>query len=96
MLGRKCTCRAARVGVESGAKGAVVNHIHLDAAGYAVPSGSEKAEKVSAVPLRVGVLGPVTVWRDGHEVMAGQPRQCDRGRSGLGSRRHRGCLRPEE
>jgi phosphoglycerate dehydrogenase-like enzyme/DNA-binding SARP family transcriptional activator/Tfp pilus assembly protein PilF len=27
------------------------------------------------VPLRVGVLGPVTVWRDGHEVMAGQPRQ---------------------
>ncbi len=27
------------------------------------------------MPLRVGVLGPVTVWRDGHEVMAGQPRQ---------------------
>jgi DNA-binding SARP family transcriptional activator/tetratricopeptide (TPR) repeat protein len=27
------------------------------------------------VPLRVGVLGPVAVWRDGHEVMAGQPRQ---------------------
>ena len=27
------------------------------------------------VPLRVGVLGPVTVWRDGHEVTAGQPRQ---------------------
>jgi DNA-binding SARP family transcriptional activator/tetratricopeptide (TPR) repeat protein len=27
------------------------------------------------VPLRVGVLGPVTVWRDGHEVAAGQPRQ---------------------
>ena len=25
--------------------------------------------------LRVGVLGPVTVWRDGHEVVAGQPRQ---------------------
>ena len=27
------------------------------------------------VPLRVGVLGPVTTWRDGHEVPAGQPRQ---------------------
>lgn len=27
------------------------------------------------VPLRVGVLGPVTVWRDGREVAAGQPRQ---------------------
>jgi DNA-binding SARP family transcriptional activator/tetratricopeptide (TPR) repeat protein len=27
------------------------------------------------VPLRVGVLGPVTVWRDGREVMAGQPKQ---------------------
>jgi DNA-binding SARP family transcriptional activator len=27
------------------------------------------------VTLRVGVLGPVTVWRDGHEVPAGQPRQ---------------------
>src|SRR5580700_9986307 len=26
-------------------------------------------------PLRVGVLGPVTVWREGHEVTAGQPRQ---------------------
>ena len=32
-------------------------------------------EKGAAVPLRVGVLGPVTVWRDGLEVMAGQPRQ---------------------
>jgi DNA-binding SARP family transcriptional activator len=27
------------------------------------------------VPLRVGVLGPVMVWRDGREVGAGQPRQ---------------------
>ncbi len=27
------------------------------------------------VPLRVGVLGPVTVWRDGREHAAGQPRQ---------------------
>ena len=27
------------------------------------------------VPLRVGVLGPVTVWRDGREQAAGQPRQ---------------------
>ena len=27
------------------------------------------------VQLRVGVLGPVTVWRDGAEVAAGQPRQ---------------------
>ena len=26
-------------------------------------------------PLRVGVLGPVTVWREGHELGAGQPRQ---------------------
>ncbi len=27
------------------------------------------------LPLRVGVLGPVTVWRDGQEHAAGQPRQ---------------------
>jgi DNA-binding SARP family transcriptional activator len=27
------------------------------------------------VPLRVGVLGPVTTWRDEREVAAGQPRQ---------------------
>jgi DNA-binding SARP family transcriptional activator/tetratricopeptide (TPR) repeat protein len=27
------------------------------------------------VPLRVGVLGPVTVWRDEREIPAGQPRQ---------------------
>jgi DNA-binding SARP family transcriptional activator/tetratricopeptide (TPR) repeat protein len=27
------------------------------------------------VPLRVGVLGPVTAWRDGREVPGGQPRQ---------------------
>jgi DNA-binding SARP family transcriptional activator len=27
------------------------------------------------VPLRVGILGPVTVWRDGREQAAGQPRQ---------------------
>ena len=27
------------------------------------------------VPLRVGVLGPVTVWREGREVTAGQPKQ---------------------
>jgi len=27
------------------------------------------------VPLRVGVLGPVTVWRDGREVTAGRPKQ---------------------
>jgi DNA-binding SARP family transcriptional activator/tetratricopeptide (TPR) repeat protein len=27
------------------------------------------------VPLRVGVLGPVTLWRDGREQAAGQPRQ---------------------
>ena len=27
------------------------------------------------VPLRVGVLGPVTLWRDGREQSAGQPRQ---------------------
>jgi DNA-binding SARP family transcriptional activator/tetratricopeptide (TPR) repeat protein len=27
------------------------------------------------VPLRVGVLGPVTTWRDGQEALAGQPRQ---------------------
>ena len=53
----------------------MVNNIHPDAAGFAVPSGSGKDEKGSAVPLRVGVLGPVTVWRDGHEVLAGQPRQ---------------------
>ena len=26
-------------------------------------------------PLRVGVLGPVTVWREGRELAAGQPRQ---------------------
>lgn len=27
------------------------------------------------VPLRVGVLGPIAVWRDGREITAGQPRQ---------------------
>jgi DNA-binding SARP family transcriptional activator/tetratricopeptide (TPR) repeat protein len=47
----------------------VVNHFHPGAAGF--PPGDEG----SAVPLRVGVLGPVTVWRDGCEVAAGQPRQ---------------------
>ncbi|HEX6452257.1 MAG TPA: BTAD domain-containing putative transcriptional regulator [Trebonia sp.] len=29
----------------------------------------------AVVPLRVGVLGPVTTWRDGNEISAGQPRQ---------------------
>jgi DNA-binding SARP family transcriptional activator/tetratricopeptide (TPR) repeat protein len=53
----------------------VVNRVHLDAAGFAVPSGNRQDEKGSAVPLRVGVLGPVTAWRDGREVVAGQPRQ---------------------
>jgi DNA-binding SARP family transcriptional activator/tetratricopeptide (TPR) repeat protein len=58
----------------------VVNHFHPDAAGFAVPGGEGPSvngqdEEGSAVPLRVGVLGPVTVWRDGHEVIAGQPRQ---------------------
>src|SRR6202034_1203304 len=31
--------------------------------------------RLAVVPLRVGVLGPVTVWRDGREQAAGQPRQ---------------------
>src|SRR5580692_10886201 len=31
--------------------------------------------QLSVAPLRVGVLGPVTVWREGHELAAGQPRQ---------------------
>ena len=59
----------------------MVSHFHPDAAGitvssdFSVSSGHRQDEKGSAVPLRVGVLGPVTVWRDGHEVMAGQPRQ---------------------
>jgi DNA-binding SARP family transcriptional activator/tetratricopeptide (TPR) repeat protein len=59
----------------------VVSHFRPYAAGFAVSgentasSGQAQDEKGSAVPLRVGVLGPVTVWRDGHEVMAGQPRQ---------------------
>jgi DNA-binding SARP family transcriptional activator/tetratricopeptide (TPR) repeat protein len=30
---------------------------------------------LGVAPLRVGVLGPVTVWREGHELGAGQPRQ---------------------
>jgi DNA-binding SARP family transcriptional activator/Tfp pilus assembly protein PilF len=42
---------------------------------FSASSGRRQDEKGSAVPLRVGVLGPVTVWRDGHEIMAGQPRQ---------------------
>lgn len=46
-----------------------MNHFHPGAAGF--PPGDEG----SAVPLRVGVLGPVTVWREGREVAAGQPRQ---------------------
>jgi phosphoglycerate dehydrogenase-like enzyme/DNA-binding SARP family transcriptional activator/tetratricopeptide (TPR) repeat protein len=33
------------------------------------------SEEADVVPLRVGVLGPVMVWRDGREVGAGQPRQ---------------------
>ena len=59
----------------------MVSHFHPDAAGitvssdFSVSSGHRQDEKGSAVPLRVGVLGPVTVWRDGHEIMAGQPRQ---------------------
>jgi DNA-binding SARP family transcriptional activator len=62
--------------VESGAEGRlVVSYFHPDAAGFAVPAGKRPDEESSAVPLRVGVLGPVTVWRDGHEVVAGQPRQ---------------------
>jgi len=36
---------------------------------------SNKGGRLSVMPLRVGVLGPVTVWRDGHEAAAGQPRQ---------------------
>ncbi len=31
--------------------------------------------RLAVVPLRVGVLGPVTVWHDGREHPAGQPRQ---------------------
>src|SRR6204780_2639350 len=31
--------------------------------------------RLAVVPLRVGVLGPVTVWGDGREQAAGQPRQ---------------------
>lgn len=68
--------------VESSAEGRlVVNHFHADAPGLTVLFGGrhdekdQENEKGSAVPLRVGVLGPVTVWRDGREVMAGQPRQ---------------------
>jgi DNA-binding SARP family transcriptional activator len=62
--------------VESGAEGRlVVGQFHPDAASFAVSSGQRQDEEGSAVPLRVGVLGPVTVWRDGHEVTAGQPRQ---------------------
>jgi DNA-binding SARP family transcriptional activator/tetratricopeptide (TPR) repeat protein len=53
----------------------VVNQFHPGATGFAVPQGKGRDEKGSAVPLRVGVLGPVTVWREGREVLAGQPRQ---------------------
>jgi DNA-binding SARP family transcriptional activator/tetratricopeptide (TPR) repeat protein len=58
----------------------VVSPFHPDAVGFPVSSKhvsseQEQDEKGSAVPLRVGVLGPVTVWRDGREVTAGQPRQ---------------------
>src|SRR5258708_3798878 len=56
-------------------RGRLVVNFYPDPAGLAVSSGSRQDEKGSAVPLRVGVLGPVTVWRDGHEVTAGQPRQ---------------------
>src|SRR5690348_623166 len=68
--------RAAGAGVESGAEGRlVVGQFHPDAASHAVSSGKRQDEEASALPLRVGVLGPVTVWRDGGEVAAGQPRQ---------------------
>src|ERR1700733_7728242 len=44
-----------------------------------VPEGTRtdaaREGRLAVVPLRVGVLGPVTVWRDGREVTAGQPRQ---------------------
>jgi DNA-binding SARP family transcriptional activator/tetratricopeptide (TPR) repeat protein len=53
----------------------VVDQFHPGAAGFAMPEGKGQDEKGSAVPLRVGVLGPVTVWRNGREVLAGQPRQ---------------------
>jgi DNA-binding SARP family transcriptional activator len=53
----------------------MVNYFHPDAAGLAVSADNRPDEEGSGVPLRVGVLGPVTVWRDGHEVGAGQPRQ---------------------
>ena len=66
----------AGAGVESGAEGRlVVGQFHPDAASHAVSSGKRQDEEGSASPLRVGVLGPVTVWRDGREVTAGQPRQ---------------------
>jgi DNA-binding SARP family transcriptional activator/tetratricopeptide (TPR) repeat protein len=63
-------------GVVSGAEGRLmVSYFHPDAAGFAGSAGKKPDEEGSGVPLRVGVLGPVTVWRDGHEVGAGQPRQ---------------------
>ncbi|HVT67737.1 MAG TPA: AfsR/SARP family transcriptional regulator, partial [Trebonia sp.] len=37
--------------------------------------GSWRVKEADVVPLRVGVLGPVTVWREGREVAAGQPKQ---------------------
>ena len=44
-----------------------------------VPEGTRRNAaregRLAVVPLRVGVLGPVTVWRDGREQAAGQPRQ---------------------
>src|SRR3984957_969530 len=44
-----------------------------------VPAGTRayaaREGRLAVVPLRVGVLGPVTVWRDGREQAAGQPRQ---------------------
>src|ERR1700727_2109666 len=44
-----------------------------------VPAGTRtdaaREGRLAVVPLRVGVLGPVTLWRDGREQAAGQPRQ---------------------
>ena len=39
------------------------------------PTYAAREGRLAVVPLRVGVLGPVTVWRDGREQAAGQPRQ---------------------
>src|ERR1700740_3649055 len=46
-----------------------------DSAVWSAAGAQHEGGARAVVPLRVGVLGPVTAWRGEREVSAGQPRQ---------------------